>query len=83
MLFVTDVITNLHLLFNQVLRLDERPNELFSFLSLQVSDLVLMDNIGFLELPLLGLQLMLLVNEFLPENPLLIIQVKEHAQVLV
>ena len=73
MLFVTDVITDLHLLFNQVLRLDERPNELFSLLSFQVSDLVLMDNIGFLELPLLGLQLMLLVNELLPENPLLII----------
>ena len=83
MLFVTDVITNLHLLFNQVLRLDERSNELFSLLSLQVSDLVLMDNICFLELPLLGLQLMLLVNELLPENPLLIVQVKKHAQVLV
>ena len=83
MLFVTDVITDLHLLFNQVLRLDERPNELFSLLSLQVSDLVLMDNIGFFELPLLGLQFMLLVNELLPENPLLIVQVKEHAQVLV
>ena len=83
MLFVTDVVTNLHLLFNQVFRLDERPNELFSLLSFQVSDLVLMDNISFLELPLLGLQLMLLINELLPENPLLIVQVKEHAQVLV
>ena len=73
MLFVTDVITDLHLLFNQVLRLDERPNKLFSLLSFQVSDLVLMDNIGFLKLPLFGLQFMLLINELLPENPLFIV----------
>ena len=79
MLLVTNVVTNLHLLFYQVLGLNERANELVSLLTFQEPDLVLMNYIGLLELLFLGLKLMLLVNELLAEDSFLIIQIEEDA----
>ena len=73
MLTVTDVITDLHLLLNQVLCLDKAANELITFLFLEMSDLVLMDYISDLKLLLLGLKLMLLVYELLSEDALLVV----------
>ena len=79
MLLVTNVVTNLHLLFYQVLGLNEGANELVSLFTFQEPDLVLMNYIGLLELLFLGLKLMLLVNELLAEDPFLIIQIEEDA----
>ena len=73
MLTVTDVITNLHLLLNQVLCLDKAADELITFLFLEMSDLVLMDYISDLKLLLFGLKLMLLVYELLSEDALLVV----------
>ena len=79
MLLVTNVVTNLHLLLDQVLGLNERANELVSLFTFQEPDLVLMNHIGLLELLFLGLKLMLLVNELLAEDSFLIIQIEEDA----
>ena len=79
MLLVTNVVTDLHLLLDQVLGLNERANELVSLLTFQEPDLVLMNYIGLLELLFLGLKLMLLVNELLAEDSFLIIQIEEDA----
>ena len=77
MLLVTNVITNLHLLFYQVLGLDERADELISLLTFQEPDLVLMDHVGLLKLLFLSLKLVLLVDELLAKDSFLIIQVEE------
>ena len=79
MLLVTNVVANLHLLFYQVLGLNEGADELVSLFAFQEPDLVLMNYIGLLELLFLGLKLMLLVNELLAEDPFLIIQIEEDA----
>ena len=79
---VTNVVTNLHLLLDQVLSLNERANELVSFLTFQDPDLVLMHHIGLLKLLFLSLKLVLLVNELLAKDSFLIIQVEEDAQIL-
>lgn len=62
MLFVSDVITDFHLLLDKVLRLDEGADELVSLLSLQVPHLVLVDDIGNFERFLLRLEFVLLVD---------------------
>ena len=80
-LLVSDVITDLHLLLDQVLRLDEGANELVPLFFLQITHLVLMDYIGNLKLLFLRLKLVLLVYQLLSENSLLVIKVQEHAQV--
>lgn len=61
-LLVTNVVTDLHLLLDQVLGLNERANELVSLLTFQDPDLVLMHHVGLLELLFLGLKLVLLVD---------------------
>ena len=62
MLLVANVVTDLHLLLDQVLGLNERANELVSLLTLQDPDFVLMHHVGLLELLFLGLELVLLVD---------------------
>ena len=81
LLLVSNVVANFHLLFNEVLSLDERAYELFSLFTLQVSYFVLVNYICNLELLFLSLQLMLLVHELLPQDTFLIIEVEEDAQV--
>ena len=76
------MVTNLHLLFNQILGLDKSAHKLFSFFALQMTNLVLVDDIGDFELFLFCLQLMLLVNELLAKDSFLVVEVEEHAQVL-
>jgi hypothetical protein len=71
------VISNFHLLLYKVLRLDERANELFTLLSLQVPHLVLVYYTGNFELLLLCLEFVLLVDQLLPQDALLVIQVQE------
>jgi hypothetical protein len=80
-LFVSNVITDLHLLLDQVLRLHEGANELVPLFFLQITHLVLMDYIGNFELLFLRLKLVLLVNQLLSENSLLVVKVQEHAQI--
>jgi len=80
-LFVSDVIADLHLLFNQVLGLDKRTNELFSLFFLQMAHFVLMDYICNLELLFLCLQFVLLVNQFLSQDALFVVQVEEDTKV--
>ena len=45
MLLVSDQVTQLHLLLNQVLRLSKRPHKLISFLLLHLIDLVLVSHV--------------------------------------
>ena len=78
LLLVSNVIANFHLLFNEVLSLDEGAYKFFSLFSLQVSYFVLVNYICDLELLFLGLQLMLLVHELLPQDTFLIIEVEEY-----
>lgn len=80
-LFVSDVVADLHLLFNQVLGLDKRPNELFSLFFLQMAHFVLMNYICNLELLFLCLQFVLLVNQFLSQDALFVVEVEEDTQV--
>ena len=80
-LLVTNVVTNLHLLLDQVLGLNERANELVSFLTLQDPNLVLVHHVGLLKLLFLGLKFVLLVDELLAKDSFLIIQVEEDAQI--
>lgn len=79
---VSDMVTDLHLLLNQVLRLDERANELLALLSLEVAHFILVHDIGDLELLLSGLELVLLVDKFLSQDALLVIEVEEHTEIL-
>lgn len=79
MLLVTNVVTDLHLLLDQVLGLNERANELVSLLTFQDPDFVLMHHVGLLELLFLGLKLVLLVDQFLAKDSFLVIQVEEDA----
>ena len=79
---VTNVVTDLHLLFNQVLGLNKRANKVVSFLTFEMSDLVLMDNVGNFELLFFSLKLVLLIYKFLPQNALLVVQVEEDRQIL-
>ena len=79
MLLVTNVVTDLHLLLDQVLGLNERANELVSLLTFQDPDFVLMHHVSLLELLFLGLELMLLVDQFLAQDSFLVIQVEEDA----
>ena len=78
-LLVTNVVTNLHLLLDQVLGLNERANELVSLLTFQDPNLVLMHHVGLLKLLFFSLKLVLLVDEFLAKYSFLIIQVEEDA----
>ena len=73
MLLVTNVVTDLHLLLDQVLGLNERANELVSLLTFQDPDFVLMHHVSLLELLFLGLELMLLVDQFLAQDSFLVI----------
>ena len=82
LLLVSNVVANFHLLFNEVLSLDEGTDELLSLFALQVSNFVLVNYIGNLELLFLSLQLMLLVHELLSQDTFLIIEVEEDAKVL-
>ena len=75
------MVANFHLLFNEILCLNEGAYELFSLFTLQVSYFVLVNYICNLELLFLSLQLMLLVHELLPQDTFLIIEVEEDAQV--
>ena len=72
------MISNFHLLLDQILRLGERANELFTLLPLQVPHLVLVHNTGNSKLLLLSLELVLLVDQLLPQDALLVIKVQEH-----
>ena len=78
-LLVTNVVTNLHLLLDQVLGLNERANELVSLLTFQDPNLVLMHHVGLLKLLFFSLKLVLLVDELLAKYSFLIIQVEEDA----
>ena len=78
-LLVTNVVTNLHLLLDQVLGLNERANELVSLLTFQDPNLVLMHHVGLLKLLFFSLKLVLLVDELLAKDSFLIIQVEEDA----
>ena len=79
MFLVTNVVTNLHLLLDQVLGLNERANELVSLLTFQDPNLVLMHHVGLLKLLFFSLKLVLLVDELLAKYSFLIIQVEEDA----
>jgi len=72
------MISNFHLLLDQVLGLGERADELFTLLPLQVPHLVLVHYTGNFELLLFCLELVLLVDQLLPQDALLVIQVQEH-----
>ena len=78
-LLVTNVVTNLHLLLDQVLGLNERANELVSLLTFQDPNLVLMHHVSLLKLLFFSLKLVLLVDELLAKYSFLIIQVEEDA----
>lgn len=82
LLLVSNMVAYFHLLFNEVLSLDKGAYELISLFALQVSNFILVNYIGNLELLFLSLQLMLLVHELLPQDTFLIIEVEEDAQVL-
>ena len=82
LLLVADMITYLHLFFNQVFRLNEGADKLLALLALQVANFVLVDHIGDPQLLLSCLQLVLLVNKLLAEDALLVVQVEEYAQIL-
>ena len=75
------MITDLHLLLDQILGLDERADEFITLFTFQVPNLGLMHSVGLLQLLLSIVQLSLFVDEFLAEDTLLIIEVKEDAQV--
>ena len=81
MLLIADVVADLHLLLDEVFRLDERADELLALFPLKITNLVLVDDIGNFELFLFGLELSLLVDELLSEYALLVVQVQEHAQI--
>ena len=76
------MVTDLHLLFNKVLGLDERANELVALLALQVPHLRLVNDVGDLELLFLRRHLVLLIDELLTQDPLFVVKVEEHAEVL-
>ena len=76
------MVSNLHLLLNQVLCLCKRSNELFSLLSFQLFNLILMYNIRNLKLLLFCCQLLLLIDQFLSQDAFFIVEVKEDWEVL-
>lgn len=80
--FVSDVVTDLHLLLDQVFRLNESANELLALLSLEVAHFILVYDIGDLELLFSGLELVLLVDEFLSQDALLVIEIEEDTEIL-
>ena len=72
-LLLTYVITDLHLSFNQIFRLGERPDELFTFLPLHVANLLFVYDVGHFQFFLFFLQFGLLLDQLLPEDLLFVV----------
>lgn len=73
-LLVSDQVTHLHLLFNQVLGLGEGSNEFFLFFFLHAQYFVLVSNVNSLEILLFKLEFKLFVTQLFPETLLLLVQ---------
>ena len=69
------MVAYFHLLFNKVLGLDKRADKFVALFALQMAHLVLVYYISDLQLLFFSLELVLLVNKFLPQDALFIIQV--------
>jgi hypothetical protein len=78
LLHLPQVISDLHLLFNQVLSLGKTSNELLPLFLLQTPSLSLADPVSNLKQLFLLIKLLLLLYELLPEQPLLIVEIDEY-----
>ena len=76
--FHLQVVTHLHLVFNQILSLSEVTDELLSFFSSQVTDPCFLHDTCNLQLFLFVLQFFLFVEKFLTKYFFFLVQIDKH-----